>query len=186
MFLCLWNIKWLCVFTHCPLHVFMPLLHTFAYDAHTHTLWHDECVMPWLNHGLMFSIFTCHIFWITLSIPVFRFLIRSLCFELQGIMLCFVIFAALFCRWLHEKSLLSVVTRGNAWMIASFAPFNILSNTTITLRRLQSFRSDLWILLNSRNPSSLVVLKERVGKNSLAISLGFVNHWLGNSMLMPY
>ena len=137
MFLCLWNIKWLCVFTHCPLHVFMPLLHTFAYDAHTHTLWHDECVMPWLNHGLMFSIFTCHIFWITLSIPVFRFLIRSLCFELPGIMLCFVIFAALFCRWLHKKSLLSVVTRGNAWIRADFTPLNILSDITNNLWRLQ-------------------------------------------------
>ena len=52
-------------------------------------------------------------------------------------------------------------------MKAVFTPLNILSNTTITLRRLQSFRSNLWILLTSRNPSSLTVLKEKGWKKLL-------------------
>ena len=156
MFLCLWNVKWLYVFTYCRLHVFMPLLHTFVYDAHTHTLWHDECVMSWLNHSLIFIIFTCHIFWITLSILVFRFLIRSLCFGTNLLLIKFVteyyaLFCGIFCSVLQMapwKIIAQRGARGNAWMIASFASLNILRNTTITLRRLQLFRSDLWILLN--------------------------------------
>ena len=31
-----------------------------------------------------------------------------------------MVFATLFCRWLHEKPLLSMVTRENAWMKARF------------------------------------------------------------------
>ena len=43
-----------------------------------------------------------------------------------------------------------MVTRGNAWMRPNFTPPNTLSNTTSTLRRLQSCKSDLWILSISR------------------------------------
>ena len=49
-----------------PLYVFLPYMHIFSYDAHTHNLWHVEWLIPWLYHTFMFSIFTCQFFWITL------------------------------------------------------------------------------------------------------------------------
>ena len=74
------------------------IAHFCIWCTHTHTLWHDECVMPWLNHGLMFSIFTCRLFWITLSIPIFRFLIRCLCFGTNLLLIKFVTgYCAMFC-----------------------------------------------------------------------------------------
>ena len=48
-------------------------------------------------------------------------------------MLCFVVFATLFYRWLQGKPLHTVLARGNAWMRLDFAPPNILCDTSSTL-----------------------------------------------------
>ena len=48
MFLCFWNIKWLCIFTYYPYMFSCPSLHTFAYDAHTHT----HPLTCWVNNAI--------------------------------------------------------------------------------------------------------------------------------------
>ena len=92
---------------------------------------------------------------------------RLLCFV-------FVVFAAMFCRWLHEKLLLNVVTRESAMMAVCFAPLNILRDIPFNSKQLQSFRRDKCILMILRIPSFLVVLKDGPGINFLANSQEFV------------
>ena len=87
----------------------------------------------------------------------------------------FVVFADMFCRWLHEKLLLNMVTRESAMIIVCFPPFNILRDMPFNLKQLQSFRRDKCILLILRIPSFLGVLKDRARINFLANSLEFVN-----------
>ena len=87
----------------------------------------------------------------------------------------FVVFAAMFCRWLHEKLLLNVVIRENAMMTVCFAPLNILKDMPFNSKQLQSFKRDKCILLILRIPSCLGVLKDEVGINFLANSSEFVN-----------
>ena len=81
-----------------------------------------------------------------------------------------VVFAAIFCRWLHEKLLLNVVARENGMMTVCFAPLNILRDMPFKSKQLQSFRKDKCILMILRIPSFLVVLKDGVELNFLANS----------------
>ena len=53
-----------------------------------------------------------------------------------------MVFATMFCRWLHEKPLLNMVTRETTLITAYFAPLNTMSNIPINLKQLQSFKKD--------------------------------------------
>ena len=140
--------------------------------------------MSWFYHALMFYVFICQFLSNYSLNSIFRVLIQNIRFVLtyylssllSNVVLCFVVFIALFYRCLQRKPLHSKLTRGNAWMRLGFAPLNILSNITSTFTKHQSFKSGLWILLTSMTTSSQVVLWREVGKSYLVISSRFVNH----------
>ena len=78
----------------------------------------------------------------------------------------------MFCRWLHEKLLLNVVTRESTMTTACFAPLNTLRDIPINSKQLQSFRKDMWILLILRISSFLAIFEGRGWDKLLGELLG--------------
>ena len=88
-----WNIIWLCVFSLCP------NLHTFAFDADTHTLWH-----VWVLNVMILSCIDELCLYISILVELhFNFLFLGLYFNVycvgtNWLLIEFVIiFYALFC-----------------------------------------------------------------------------------------